>query len=74
MTVDFREIKRLQAAIAGIRRRVNAGRKDWIPALEMVIRELERLKSGRFPREREMPRRVGAGKRRAVIKKSGTSN
>ena len=74
MTVDLREIKRHEDAIAGIRRRVNVGRKDWIPALEMAIRELERLKSGRLPREREMPRRVGAGRRRAVIKKSGTSN
>ena len=54
MTIDLREIKRQQDAIAGIRRRVNTGRKDWIPALEVAIRELERLKSGRSPREREM--------------------
>ena len=71
MTIDLRAIKRQQDAIAGIRRRVNAGRKDWIPALEMAIRDLERLKSGQFPREREMPRRVGAGKWQAVIKKTG---
>ena len=70
MMIDLREIQRQQGAIADIRRRVNASRKDWIPALDMAIRELERLKSGRSPREREMPRRMGEGMRKPAVKKS----
>jgi hypothetical protein len=38
--IDLQEIRRLRAAIAVIRRRVARGRKDWIPPLEMAIREL----------------------------------
>jgi hypothetical protein len=42
--VDMREVHRQEAVIRKIKRRINAGRKDWIPALEVAMRELERVK------------------------------
>jgi hypothetical protein len=42
--VDMREVHRQEAVIRKIKRRINAGRKDWIPALEVALRELERVK------------------------------
>jgi hypothetical protein len=41
--INLHEIQRLRIALTGIHRRIRMGRKEWIPALGVVQRELDKL-------------------------------